>query len=218
MYIYFANIMKLPQKILIASGNKGKFIEIKELLAQINVEGISSAEFNLIEPEETAGTFAGNALIKAKFYGKKTQLFALADDSGLCVEALGGAPGVDSAPFAVDEKTGEKNFDLAFEKIHKLLEGVGANPAQKPKAHFICNLCLFDPSTDFAINFEGRVDGFLTFDKLGNKGFGYDPIFTKNGMNQTFGEIEPQLKDQISHRAVAFKTMLEYLGRCLDLV
>ena len=203
-------MIKLPKEILIASGNKGKFIEIQELLNKINIRAIESSKFNLIEPEETAKTFEGNALIKAKFYGKKTQLFALADDSGLCIEALQGAPGVDSAPFAIDE-TGKKNFPLAFEKIKKLLQEAGIDTNSKPKAYFICNLCLYDPISDFVINFEGRVDGFLTFENLGNKGFGYDPIFTKNGMNQTFGEIDQKLKDQISHRAMAFEKMIKYL-------
>lgn len=203
---------KLPSQILIATHNQGKFIEIKELLRQINIEAIPASKFNLKEPEETEKTFAGNAFIKAKFYGENTGLMALADDSGLCVEALDGAPGVDSAPFAIDKKTGEKNFPLAFEKIKNLLLQKNIDVTQKPRAHFICNLCLFDPQNNFTINFEGRVDGFLSFGELGNKGFGYDPIFIKNGMDKSFGEIDAKLKDQISHRAEAFRKMLEFLG------
>ncbi len=202
-----------PSKILIATNNKGKFSEIKDLLKQINIEAISASQFNLEEPEETASTFAGNALIKAKFYAKKTNIFALADDSGLCVEALNGEPGIHSARFAVDEKTGEKNFPLAFEKIFKELEKIGLDKNSKPSAYFICNLTIFDPKTDFSISFEGRVDGNLIFPPRGNKGFGYDPIFIKNGMSETFSEIDPQLKDQISHRADAFNKFLNWLEK-----
>jgi XTP/dITP diphosphohydrolase len=203
---------KLPPQILIATNNQGKFIEIQDLLKQINIEAVSVSKFNLQEPDETEKTFAGNALIKAKFYGKNSGLVALADDSGLCIEALDGAPGVDSAPFAIDEKTGQKNFPKAFEKIKNLLLEKGINPNSNPKAHFICNLCLFDPNTDFTIHFEGRVDGSLSFLSHGNKGFGYDPIFIKEGMTQSFSEIDPKLKDQISHRGDAFRKMLEFLA------
>ncbi len=204
--------LKLPSKILIASNNKGKFVEIKDLLSQINIEAIPAWQFDIKEPEETEKTFVGNALLKAKFYGKETGLFALADDSGLCIDALNGEPGVDSAPFAIDDKTGEKNFPLAFEKLQELLKKAGIKPNEKPLAHFICNLCLFDPKTNFAINFEGRIDGYLTFPARGNIAHGYDPIFIKEGMTQTFGEIEAQLKDKISHRADAFTKMLNYLA------
>lgn len=203
---------QLPQKILVATNNSGKFIEIKELLNQINVEAVSATSLNLIEPEETAKTFAGNALIKAKFYGQASNLTALADDSGLCIEALGGAPGVDSAPFALDEKTGKKNFALAFEKIQNLLAAKGIN-ALHPKAYFICNLCLYDPADNSSISFEGRVDGYLTFPPRGEKGFGYDPIFVKDGMNKTFGEISAEEKEKISHRSEAFGKLLNYFAR-----
>jgi XTP/dITP diphosphohydrolase len=202
---------KLPSQILIATNNQGKFAEIKDLLSQINIEAISASKFNITEPEETQNSFAGNARIKAEFYGKNSGLVALADDSGLCIDALDGAPGVDSAPFAVD-LDGKKNFPFAFEKIKKLLIEKGVDINSKPTAHFICNLCLFDCKTNFIINFEGRVDGYLTFENLGNKGFGYDPIFVKNGMTKTFGEIDAKLKDQISHRAEAFRKMLEFLA------
>jgi len=216
-------MFSLPKEILIATGNKGKFVEIADLLSQINIGAISPDQFNLTEPEETASTFAGNSALKAKFYAQKTGLFSLADDSGLCVEALNGAPGIHSARFAIDEKTGEKNFGLAFEKIFEQLrqKGIlseqksgqefGQELAQKPRAHFICNLSLFDPKTNFSISFEGRIDGHLVFPARGNLGFGYDPIFIKDGMDKTFGEISPAKKDQISHRAVAFAKLLEWL-------
>jgi XTP/dITP diphosphohydrolase len=196
--------MLLPKKILIATGNKGKFHEISDLLQQINIEAIPSFQFNIEEPQETEETFAANSLLKAKYYAKKTTLFSLADDSGLCVEAMNGAPGIHSARFALDEN-GEKNFPLAFEKIAK-------NITNNHRAYFICNLALFDPQTNFSINFEGRIDGELTFPARGNQGFGYDSIFIKNGMGKTFGEISTAEKDQISHRAEAFKKLLNWLN------
>jgi XTP/dITP diphosphohydrolase len=191
------------KKLLIATNNKGKFFEIESLLKKINIEAIPAFQFNLSEPEETGKNFEENSLLKAKFYGTKTGLIALADDSGLCVGAMNGGPGIHSARFAIDEK-GEKNFPQAFKKIS---EKIGKNT----KAHFICNLSLFDPKTNFSISFEGRVDGNLTFPPLGNKGFGYDPIFIKDGMDKTFGEISAEEKDQISHRAEAFRKFRKWL-------
>jgi XTP/dITP diphosphohydrolase len=204
-------MLLLPNEILIATGNEGKFLEISDLLAKLNIAGISPRRFNLIEPEETAQTFEGNSLLKAKFYGQKTGLFSLADDSGLCVEALSGKPGIHSARFAINKKTGEKNFVQAFEKIFLQLKKNGVFPEQKPRAYFVCNLSLFNPKTNFSISFEGKIDGHLTFPAIGNKGFGYDPIFIKEGMNKTFGEIDAKQKDQISHRAVAFEKMTKWL-------
>lgn len=201
----------LPKKILIATNNKGKFFEIESLLKTVNIEAIPTFQFNIEEPEETGKTFTENSLLKAKFYAQKTGLTALADDSGLCVEALNGKPGIHSARFALDEKTGEKNFPLAFEKIFFELQEIGINSAKKPKAFFICNLTLFDPQTNFSISFEGRVDGTLIFPARGNKGFGFDPIFIKNGMDKTFGEIDAAEKDQISHRADAFKKLVNWM-------
>lgn len=201
--------MKLPQEILIASGNAGKVAEISQLLQQINIKAISASTFNIKEPDETGLTFAANSLLKAKFYAQESNFFTLADDSGLCVEDLNGEPGIYSARWAINDE-GEKDFNHAFNKIAEALRKNGKS-LEKPKAHFICNLTLFDPKTNFSISFEGRVDGFLTFPAKGNKGFGYDPIFIKEKMTETFGEIDPKLKDQISHRAVAFEKMVEWL-------
>ncbi len=202
----------LPEKILIATNNKGKFHEIEYLLNQVHIEAIPSFNFHLPEPEETENTFAKNSLLKAKYYSSKTKLTSLADDSGLCIDALGGEPGVHSARFALDKK-GEKNFPLAFKKIAKSLKEKNITNA---RAHFICNLCIFDYETKEYLNFEGRVDGTLTFPPRGNKGFGYDPIFIKEGMSETFAEIDPGLKDTISHRADAFAKMLDYFSKMMD--
>ena len=201
----------LPSQILIASNNKGKFVEIEHLLNQINITSIPSFQFNIEEPAETEDSFAKNSLLKAKYYAKKTNIFSLADDSGLCIESLNNQPGVHSARFALDEKTGEKNFPLAFKKIFNELEKNNIDPNSRPAAYFICNITLFDPKTDFSISFEGRVDGVITFPARGDKGFGYDAIFIKNGMDKTFAEIDPQLKDQISHRADAFNKLVNWL-------
>lgn len=200
------------KELLIASGNKGKVLEIAQLLQPLNINAISAAQFDLEEPEENGKNFEENSQIKAKYYGKKTNLVALSDDSGLCIEALEGEPGIASARFAIDEN-GEKNFPKAFEKIVTQLKEKNFNFDEKIRAHFICNLTLFDPRSDFVISFEGRVDGNLIFPARGNKGFGYDPIFIKDGMNQTFGEIDPIEKDLISHRGLAFKKFVTWLEK-----
>ena len=199
----------LTKKILIATGNKGKFTEISNLLLRFNKESISPSK-DLPEPEETGSSFLENSFLKAKFYALKSSLISLADDSGLCVEALNNAPGIHSARFSLDEH-GNKNFPLAFKKIEESLKNSNINPCGC-KAHFICNLTLFDPQNNISVSFEGRIDGTLTFPARGNKGFGYDPIFIKNSIDQTFGEIDPLEKDKISHRAVAFEKLLNYLN------
>ena len=191
------------KKILIATNNNGKFLEIAKLLENLEIQAVPASSLNLIEPEENAETFAENAFIKAKFYGDNAKILTLADDSGLCIEALENHPGVRSARYAIDNN-GNKNFEFAFEKIFTELQKKNVFSEQKPSAFFVCNLCLYNPKNNFKINFEGRVDGYLTHPALGNKGFGYDPIFIKNDMHQTFGEIDSIIKHQISHRAEAF--------------
>lgn len=197
---------KIPTEILIATNNRGKFNEIADLLDSIKIKSIPTFDFNIEEPEETGENFAENSLLKAKYYAKKTGLFSLADDSGLCISAMNEQPGIYSARFAKNAD-GKSDFDFAFKKIFTELE---KNNFSDLKAYFICNLTIFDPQTDLSISFEGRVDGNLTFPPKGNKGFGYDPIFIKNGMDKTFGEIDPKEKDQISHRGEAFKKLLAW--------
>lgn len=191
-------------RILIASSNTGKIKEISALLAPLGIKPIPALQFNLQEPDETGRSFAENALIKARFYGEKTKIISIADDSGFCVEAMNDEPGIYSARFALDEK-GQKNFPEAFKKI-------AAKTKENSRAYFICNLTIFDPEQNFSVSFEGRVDGNLTFPPRGNKGFGYDPIFIKNGMTETFGEIDLQEKDKISHRGEAFKKLITWLS------
>jgi XTP/dITP diphosphohydrolase len=202
---------KRYQRLFIASNNQGKISEMSSLLSKLNIEAISPLNFNLQEPEENGEDFEKNAFIKAKYYAQQANLVALADDSGLCIEALDNQPGIHSARFAID-KNGQKNFPLAFEKIFEQLKIRGIESSDKAKAFFICTLCLYDPKNNFSKNFIGRVDGNINFQPLGNNGFGYDPIFIKTGMTQTFGEISADQKEQISHRQLAFtkfKTWLE---------
>ena len=202
---------KKYQEILVASNNLGKIKEITSLLEQINIKAISPLPFNLVEPEETGHTFAQNSLLKAKYYAQKTNLPALADDSGLCILPLDNQPGVHSARYAIDPQTGQKNFPFAFEKIFKELAKLGFNDDKIAKAYFICDLSFFDPKTNLAKNFEGRVDGKISFKAIGEFGFGYDPIFIKDGMAQTFAQLQPDFKHQISHRALAFEKFLNWL-------
>lgn len=199
----------VPSELLIATNNKGKFVEIEALLKLINIKAIPVFDLNIEEPEETGMTFAENSLLKAKYYSSKVGIAALADDSGLCVADLNNEPGIDSAPFAVN-KNGERDFAFACDKIFTALKNKNLDESNHLKAHFICNLSLFDPKSNFEISFEGRVDGTLTKPK-GTRGFGYDPIFIKDGMTQSFGEIEPELKDKISHRADAFEKLVNWL-------
>lgn len=200
-------LKNIPSQLLIATNNKGKFAEIEALLSNLNISSIPTFQFNLQEPEETGKTFAENSSLKAKYYASKTGIMALADDSGLCVEVLSGAPGIHSARFAKNAD-GVSDFNNAFQKIFSEIE---KKSAQNFHAFFVCNLSIFDPKTNFQISFEGRVDGHLIFPPRGNKGFGYDPIFIKNGMDKTFGEIDPMLKDQISHRAEAFLQLASWI-------
>lgn len=187
------------KKLLIASGNKGKIIEISQLLSPYNIEVISAKEFNLVEPEETGSTFIENAEIKSRYYSDSTGLPALADDSGLCVEALGGDPGIYSARWAGESK----DFSIAIKRVEKELGN-----SNNRKAKFVCALSFYLPKTNSVENFEGEVEGNLTFPPRGTKGFGFDPIFIANGMNETFAEIHPDLKHSISHRAVAFNKLI----------
>ena len=208
-------------KILIATGNKGKLKEISNLLSEINIGAIGTSDYDLPEPEEDGQDFEQNSLIKAKYYADKTNLISLADDSGLCVDLLDGKPGIYSARWAmeeiIDEKTGVKvkkqNFNLAFAKIAEELRRKNINIADNQvKAHFICNLTIFNPKTRKHFSFEGRIDGTLTTPAKGENGFGYDPIFIANILkNKTFGEISIEEKEKISHRSVAFLKFKNFL-------
>ena len=188
-------------KIVVATHNPGKLVEIQDLLRPLGLDAVSAGSLGLPEPEETGTTFAANAVLKAEAAAHASGLPALSDDSGLCVEALGGAPGIYSARWAGPAK----DFNLAMQKVEAELAG---RPDRR--AHFICALCLAFPDGRHQI-FEGRVDGRLVWPARGAKGFGYDPMFIPEGHAMTFGEMEPEAKHAMSHRARAFALFLEAL-------
>jgi XTP/dITP diphosphohydrolase len=191
-------------KLVVASHNPGKVREIADLLAPFGIEAISASSLGLSEPDETEVTFAGNALIKAKAAAVASKLPALADDSGLCVDALGGEPGVYSARWAGPAK----DFDLAMRKVHERMQLANA---VKPSAHFTCALALAWPDGESHV-FEGEVAGEIAWPPRGNLGFGYDPIFIPQGHGVTFGEMPPPQKHEMSHRARAFE---KFVRACL---
>lgn len=191
-------------KLVVASHNKGKVKEITELLAPFGVTAVSAGDLGLAEPEETGTTFEANAKIKALAAAKGANLPALADDSGLCVDALGGEPGVYSARWG----GASKNFNLAMEKLQEALSKAGAHDAKSRGAHFACALCLAWPD-GHTETFVGKVEGKIVYPPRGNRGFGYDPVFQAEGMTKTFAEIDPQEKHAMSHRARAFKDMIK---------
>ena len=185
-------------RLVAATHNPGKARELAALL-EGRFEVVAAAELGLPEPDEPETTFVGNALIKARAAADASGLIALADDSGLCVAALEGAPGVHSARWAGPDK----DFALAMSKVEQRLLERGADD---DRAWFACALAVAWPNGP-AVVVEGRVDGSLVFPPRGGKGFGYDPIFIANGGVQTFGELDPAQKDLISHRARAFAAL-----------
>ena len=187
-----------PGRLVIASHNAGKVREIAELLAPFGTDVVSAAALGLAEPEETAASFAGNARLKAEAAAAASGLPALADDSGLCVSGLGGAPGIYSARWAGPDK----DFALAMRRVEQAL---GERPDRR--AHFVCALALATPGQPTRI-FEGRVEGRLVFPPRGGRGFGYDPIFVADGESQSFGEMDPEKKHAMSHRARAFALLV----------
>jgi XTP/dITP diphosphohydrolase len=189
--------------LVVASHNPGKVREIKELLAPFGIVTKGAAELGLPEPEETETTFAGNAALKARAAAKASGLPALADDSGLAVSALDGAPGIYSARWAGETK----DFSFAMQRVERELKEKGAKDFS---AKFVCALALVEPGKEPEI-FEGEVHGHLVFPPRGTKGFGYDPIFVADGMNETFGEIDPAQKHAMSHRARAFAKLVAAL-------
>ena len=190
--------------LVIGSHNKGKLREIATLLAPFGVSVSSAADHGLVEPEETEDSFVGNARIKAHFAAKATGLPALSDDSGITVEALDGAPGVYTADWA--ETPQGRDFPMAMEKVWRLLEEKNA-PLPR-KAAFNCTLCLAWPDGHDKI-FEGRVDGQVVWPMRGTNGFGFDPVFLPDGESETFGEMAPERKDAMSHRAEAFAKFVQ---------
>ncbi len=183
-----------PGRLVVASHNAGKVREIEALLAAWPLRIESAARLGLPEPEETGASFVENAELKARAAASAADAPALADDSGLVVPALGGAPGIRSARWAGPAR----DFGTAMAKLERALAG-----AIEPAAHFVCALSLAWPDSHCE-TFEGVVRGHLTFPPRGRRGFGYDPIFIPAGRALTFGEMDPTEKHRISHRAEAF--------------
>ncbi len=183
------------QKLVVATHNPGKAVELAAILEN-RFELIAAGTLGLPEPDETETTFVGNALLKARAAAEASGLIALADDSGLSVTALDGAPGIFSARWAGPGK----DFAVAMQKVAERLEEIGA---EDYSAWFTSALAVAWPGGP-AVVVEGRVDGTLTFPPRGAKGFGYDPIFIPEGGDLTFGEMDPAAKDAISHRTRAF--------------
>lgn len=189
-------------RLLVATHNPGKAVEIAALLDG-NYDIVTMGELNLPEPDETETTFCGNALLKARHAAEASGLVALADDSGLSVRALDGAPGIFSARWAGPDK----DFAHAMAKVEQRLEEIGSDDRA---AWFTSALAVAWPRGP-AVVVEGRVDGTLTFPPRGDRGFGYDPVFVPEGHDQTFGEMDPAFKDGISHRARAFDLLKDAL-------
>ena len=201
------------ETLVIATHNAGKLKEIGALLAPYGLQCISAGSLGLPEPAETGTTFVENALIKARASAEASGLPALADDSGLCVAALGGRPGVYTADWAERqwfEGPAGRDWYMAMGKVEGLLAEQG--PDVDRSGYFACVLAIAWPDGDSAV-YEGRVDGTLTWPPRGELGFGYDPVFVQLGATQTFAEIDPEEKHRISHRADAFaKLVAEQFG------
>ena len=206
---------RIAGKLVIATHNPGKLAEMRKLLALYGIEAISAGELGLGEPEETGDDFRANARIKAVAAARSVKLPAFADDSGLVVDALDGAPGIHSARWAGKPA----DFSAAMAQIERLLQERGATTAEQRRAHFVSALCVAWPD-DHIEEVEARVDGTLIWPPRGTAGFGYDPAFLPDGYTRTFGEMTgiekhglPPLGLGLSHRARAFVKLAEI---CLD--
>ncbi|WP_158667759.1 RdgB/HAM1 family non-canonical purine NTP pyrophosphatase [Bradyrhizobium guangdongense] len=206
---------RITDKLVIATHNPGKLAEMRELLAPYGIEAVSAGDLGLSEPDETGSDFRSNAAIKAIAAARATRLPAFADDSGIVVDALDGAPGIYSARWAGPSK----DFNAAMAQIERLLQERGATTPNQRKAHFVSALCVAWPD-DHLEEVEAHVHGTLVWPPRGNAGFGYDPMFLPDGHGRTFGEMEsiekhglPPLGLGLSHRARAFVKLAEV---CLE--
>lgn len=194
-------------ELVVATHNPGKLSEIEELLRPLGIVMVSAAALNLAEPAETGSTFAANAVIKARAAAVASGRPALADDSGLSVDALGGEPGVQSARWAGPDR----DFRRAMEMIEQQLEALGAAAPEQRRAHFTAVLCLAFPDGGVQV-YEGLVNGTLVWPPRGTRGFGYDPMFKPDGEALTFGEMPADAKHAMSHRARAFAGLRQRIG------
>jgi len=188
-------------KLVVASHNEGKVRELGELFAPFGIGCVSARSLDLPEPAETGETFEANALLKARAAAAASKLIAIADDSGLEVEALGGQPGIHSARWGGPER----DFAKAMARVHAELEATGG---AYTRANFTCALALATPNSEDAV-FTGKVFGSIAWPPRGDRGFGYDPIFVPDGHHETFGEMDPELKNALSHRMRAFEQLMD---------
>jgi XTP/dITP diphosphohydrolase len=195
-----AGELKRGDRIVVASHNEGKMRELAELLAPFGIACVAAGSLGLSEPEETGETFAENAELKAVAAAKASGMVAIADDSGLEVAALHGAPGIHAARWGGPNR----DFGLAMARVNREIDAISAADA---RANFTCALALALPDGTAQV-FEGRVFGTLTWPPRGTRGFGYDPIFVPDGYTETFGEMEPALKNRLSHRMRAFEQLM----------
>lgn len=194
--------MKL-EEIVFASHNEGKIKEIKKLLAPYGIKVKSALDMNLPDVEETGKTFEENSLLKSRTIAKLVNMPCLADDSGLCVDALNGAPGVYSARYARN-----RDFDKGMEK---LLAEMEKSPNKSRNAHFSCVISLAWPDGQYKV-FAGQVDGKIAFHKMGAGGFGYDPLFVPEGFTSSFAQMSQEEKNKISHRGRAVEKLKDFLN------
>lgn len=209
-----ADIRIEPGPLVIASHNEGKVREIRDLLAPFGFDVKSAGELGLDDPEETGKTFEENAVLKAETACRASGLAALADDSGLSVDALGGDPGIYSARWAPVGTDGKRDFAMAMRNVEEKLQAGGATNAEDRGAEFVCVLALARPAME-TVTFTGIVRGTMVWPPRGDKGFGYDPAFRPEGFEQTFGEMTADEKHGwsrgagLSHRARAFAKFAE---------
>ncbi len=197
---------RIGDRLVIATHNEGKLKEIRDLLTPFGIECLNAAELDLPEPEEIGISFVDNADLKARQAADLSGLPALADDSGICIDALGGRPGIHTARWAEDEQ-GNRDWMRAMERAWRELEAAGPDAGRD--AHFACALAIAWPNDGQAESFEGRVDGTLVWPPRGDKGFGYDPMFVPAGYDLTFAEMDPEQKHRMSHRADAFRMLVD---------
>jgi len=196
---------KKIKEILIGSNNNGKIKEIKDLLPK-KLKIYTPKEYKIKSPKETGNTFKKNSYLKAKYFSKKTGKICLADDSGLEIYILDKLPGIYSARWAGKNK----NFNMAINKVYKQLKKKKLKN-NKVKARFVCALTIYWPNGKF-ISSIGKINGNISKNKIGKKGFGYDPIFIPEGKKLTFGQMKPSLKYKIDHRFNAFKKLKNFLN------
>ena len=197
---------KKIKELIIGTNNKGKLREIRDLLPK-SIKIYSTKDFKINSPKENGKTFLQNSLIKAKYISKKTKKICLADDSGLSIDKLNGSPGIFSARWGGKNN----NFNLAIKKVFRELDKKDKNWRSKQvKAKFICALTIYWPSGKIKQS-VGKINGYISPQKKGKNGFGYDPIFIKSNSKLTFGEMRPQRKYKIDHRFQAFKKIKKFL-------